>query len=228
MHGALLLLVVFGCIALLLGFSRWLAHRHWAATGNVAIGVALLVVAYAYWPAAANLQSYERLRGRPTLVAQLHCERTGPKAFRVTLTRLPDGRMQVYQLNGDQWRIESRTLLWKGRAAQVGLQPNYRLERLAARYVQAQRPANLPTDQPLPPPDSFDLADADEAGADVWAQSRTGQRWAKRVEAGRVYGPWRPLADGARYDVWMSHDADGRTARMDATAANEAGVAAMR
>jgi hypothetical protein len=78
MHGALVLLVAFGCIALLLGFSRWLAHRHWAATGNVAIGLVLFVIANAYWPATANLRSYERLRERPTLVAQLHCERTGP------------------------------------------------------------------------------------------------------------------------------------------------------
>lgn len=228
MHGALVLLVVFGCIALLLGFSRWLAHRHWAATGNVAIGLVLFVIANAYWPAAANLRSYERLRGRPALVAQLHCERTGPREFRVTLTRLPDGRMQVYQLNGDQWRLEARTLLWKGRAAQVGLQPNYRLERLGARYVQSQRPPDLPPGEPLPPPDGFDLADADEAGADVWAQARTGQRWTTQVEAGRVYGPWRPLVDGARYDVWMRHDAGDLAARMDATAANEAAAKAMR
>lgn len=136
--------------------------------------------------------------------------------------------MQVYQLNGDQWRLEARTLLWKGRAAQVGLQPNYRLERLAARYVQPQRPADAPPNEPLPPPDSFDLADADEAGADVWAQARTGQHWTTQVEAGRVYGPWRPLVDGARYDVRMSHDASARAARMDATAANEANAKAMR
>lgn len=229
MPGALLalVLVAFGCIALLLGFSRWLAHRHWAAAGNVAIGVLLLGVAQAYWPVASNLESYARLHARPTLVAQLHCERTGPSEFRLTLTHLPGGRMQVYQVNGDQWRLEARTLIWKGPAAQVGVQPAYRLERLSARYLRARRPAEPPANDPLPAPDSFDLAEADEIGADVWARARTGQGWTEQVEPGRVYGPWRPLADAARFDVWLSHGSD-LDARMDVTAANEAGAKSMR
>jgi hypothetical protein len=229
MPGALLalVLVAFGCIALLLGFSRWLAHRHWAAAGNVAIGVLLFGVAQAYWPVASNLESYARLHQRPTLVAQLHCERTGPGEFRLTLTHLPGGRMQVYQVNGDQWRLEARTLIWKGPAAQIGVQPAYRLERLSARYLRARRPAELPANDPLPPPDSFDLAEADEIGADVWARARTSQGWTEQVEPGRVYGPWRPLVDAARFDVWLGHGGD-LAARMDVTAANEAGAKAMR
>jgi hypothetical protein len=227
MHGALLLLVVFGCIALLLGFSRWLAHRHWAAAGNVAIGVVLFLVAHTYWPAAANLRSYERLPAPSMPVAQLYCERTGARSYRVTLTRLPEGRMQVYQLEGDQWRLEAKTLLWKGSAARVGLRPKYRLERLSARHVQPQRPADQ-QDTPLPPPVSFALAEPDEGAADVWTQARDGQRWSDQVDAGLVYGPWRPLADGARFEVWMHHDGSTHAPQMDATAANEAAARAMR
>lgn len=194
----------------------------------MATSALLFAIAHVYWPAAANLKSYERLRTQPTLVAQVRCERTGPQEFRVTLTRLPGGRMQVYQLHGDEWRLEARTLIWKGRAAGVGLHPGYRFERLAARNLHLPRPADAPAGPPMPASDGFGLADADEAGEDVWAQARTGERWTSQVEPGRVHSAWRPLADGARFDVWMSYDAAKLMARVEATAGNKAGAEAMR
>jgi hypothetical protein len=224
MHGVILLLVVFGLVALLLAFSRWLARRPWAAAGNVAIGLALFAIAHAYWPAVTNLRTYERLPTTNTLVAQVHCERTGPRAFRVTVTRLPDGRMQVYEMTGDEWRLEARTLIWQGRAERLGLPSSYRFERLSARYLHADRPVGEASETLPTPPTSYGLADADEIGEDVWSQARTGQRWSGQVEPGRVYGPWRPLADGARFDVWMSRPPGLPNARLDATAANEAGA----
>jgi hypothetical protein len=230
MPGALLLLVALGIVALLLGFSRWLARRPWAAAGNVVVGLTLLYVARALWPAAANLETYERLPSRNTVVAQVYCERTGPRQFRVTLTRLPDGRMQVYGLDGDEWRLEAKTLLWLAGAARIGLPSSYRWERLSARDLRPHRPVGAvdeAADTTLALT-GYDLADADDVGEDVWAQARTGLRWASYVEPGRAYAPWRPLADGARYDVWLSRDPTALRARMDVTAANEAGAKAMR
>jgi hypothetical protein len=216
MIGPLLLIVFFGCVALLLGFSRWLAHRPWAAAGNVAIGLLLFSAAYAWWPAALHLRTYEPIPANAA-VAQVYCERTGAATFRVTLTRLPDGRMQVYEVGGDEWRLDARTLVWKGRVRQLGLQPGYRLERLSARYLRSARPADAGAEIRLP--EGFALADLDEVGADVWSQARTGQRWGNLVEPGRAYGPWRPLADKARYEVWMSHEPDALDVRLEARAA---------
>jgi len=225
MLGAPLLIVLLGCVALLVGFSRWLAHRPWAAAGNVTIAVLLFAVAFVWWPALLHLRTYERI---PTNgpVAQVYCESTGTKTYRVTLTRLPSGRMQVYEVGGDEWRLDARTLVWKGRARQLGLWPSYRLERLSARYLRSARPADA--DEEMRLPEGFALADAEEVGEDVWSQARTGQRWANEVEPGRVYGPWRPLADKARYDVWMSHEPDALDVRLEALAAGAAAPQAMR
>ena len=216
MLGPLLLIVFLGCVALLLGFSRWLAHRPWAAAGNVAIAVVLFAVAYVWWPTVLHLRTYERIPANG-VVAQVYCERTGEKTFRVTFTRLPSGRMQVYEIGGDEWRLDARTLVWKGRARQLGLQPSYRFERLSARHLRSARPADAGEEMRLP--EGFALADLEEVGVDVWSQARTGQRWADEVEPGRAYGPWRPLVDKARYDVWMSHEPDALDARLDARAA---------
>jgi hypothetical protein len=227
MLGALLVIVVFACVALLLGLSRWLARRPWAAAGNVTVGVMLFAIAHAYWPAVLHLQTYERMPD-DAMIAQVHCERTGPQTYRVTLTRLPSGRMQVYHLGGDQWRIDARTLVWNGRAASLGLPSSFRLERLSARHVRAGSTASVDTEPAaLRLPGGYTLSEINEVGEDVWSQARAGQRWVESVEPRHAYGPWRPLADGARFDVWMTHAPGTSDARLDARPANEAGTGAM-
>jgi hypothetical protein len=230
MQGALIVCVIFAVVALLLALSRWLAGRPWAAAGNVAVALLLLYVAHGYWPAVLNLETYQSLPDVSGPVAQVHSERTGPRAYRVTLTRLPTGRMQVFEIRGDEWRIDSRTLAWQGRAAQLGLQPGHRFDRLSARYLRtagAAAPAEGGSEVTLPLPASFELGAAEEPGVDVWAQARTGVRWASVVDARHAYGPWRPLADGARYDVWIVRTAVPGQSRLEARPANEAAVKAM-
>lgn len=223
---AMIVLVAFGLIALLLGLSRWLARRPWAAAGNVAIALLLFFVVHRYWPAALHLQTYEDLPAS-AMVAQVHCERTGPRAYRVTLTRLPGGRMQVYLMSGDEWRLDARTLLWQGRAAVLGLQDGYRLDRLVSRYLSAAPGDGADPDAPLPPPTGFELGGTDEPGEDIWAQARTGARWQDSITASHVYGPWRRLAEGARYDVWMLRDPRTGAITMEARPGNEAASQAM-
>jgi hypothetical protein len=229
MLGVLLLLTLFGIVALLLGFSRWLARRPWAAAGNVAIALVLFTFVRVGAPAAQHLRTYEPMPANG-IVAQVHCERTAPRTYRVTLTQLPAGRMQVYELAGDAWRIDARTLVWKSRAARLGLSPGFRWERLTARDTRAGSPSadgDAADADAARGPEGYGLSDPDEVGEDVWSQARTGQRWAGDVEPGRAYGPWRPLADGARFDVWLTHAPGTFDAQLDAKPANEAGARAM-
>jgi hypothetical protein len=220
---AILVLIVFGLLALLLGLSRWLARRPWAAAGNALVGLTLLLLAHRLWPAVTYLQTYEPLPAHG-MIAQVYCERTGPRRYRLTLTRLPAGHMQVYELAGDEWRLDARTLAWKGYAAQVGLQPGFRLERLSARYL---RPEAEEDGEPVAAaPASYSLSDRD-AGEDVWAQARTATRWERQVDPRHALGPWRPLADGARYDVWMTGSSSRQGTALDATPGNEAAAKAM-
>ena len=237
MLGVIALCVAFGLLALLLSLSRWLAHRQWAAAGNLALAVLLLLVAHRLWPPVLHLQTYETMRPRG-LIAQVHCERTGPSAYRVTLTRLPAGHMQVFEMAGDEWRLDVRTLVWTGPAAQLGLPDSFRLDRLSGRYLHtelasatAPTSAAAPGARPAPArlvPASFALSDEQEAGEDIWAQARTDSRWKAHVDARHAYGPWRPLASGARYDVSMTRAPGQAEAVLDARPANEAAAKAMR
>lgn len=220
MLGVIALCVAFGLLALLVALSRWLARRPWAAAGNLAVGLGLLAVAQWLWPPVLHLQAYERMPARTSqVIAQVHCEQTGPGTYRVTLTRLPAGRMQVLEMAGDEWRLDARTLVWIGRAADLGLPDSYRLDRLGGRYTGTAAAAA---------PASYALTDEDEPGEDIWAQARTESVWASRIDARHAYTPWRALADGARYDVSLARPRGAADPALDARPANEAAAKAMR
>ncbi len=222
MSSVIVVSVVFAALALLLAFSRWLARRPWAAAGNLLVALLLLVFVYRVWPAAANLRTFDEVpRAGP--VAQVYAERIAPHAYRVTLTRLPAGRMQVFDVVGDEWRLAARTLTWRNRAVQVGLAPAYRLERLSGRYL---RRDDTGTTAALP--SSFDLSDADEIGEDIWAQARIGSHWERLADARKAYGPWQPLAHGARFDVWLIREERSAAPALDVRPANAAAAKALQ
>ena len=207
MLGVIAVCVAFGLLALLLSLSRWLAHRPWAAAGNLAVGLGLLVFAQWLWPPVLHLQSYEPMRTKAP-VAQVHSERTGPSSYRVTLTRLPAGRMQVLEMAGDEWRLDARTLVWIGRAAKLGLPDSYRLDRLSGRYLQANR---VHTAGKLPPerrgrtgrrhlgpgPDGVAMAGPYRRPPRLWPLEGAGGRRPLRRRAGAAAGPAGGRARGA-------------------------------
>jgi hypothetical protein len=211
-HGVAVVVTCFALVALLLAWSRWLAGRRLAAAGHVAMAIVAAAGALLMWSVTAGLESYEPVvQGQP--IASLFVERTGPQGFRATLTRLPAGRVQVFELSGDEWRLEARTLDWQDLAAQVGLDRMYRLQRLTTR-------ATRPLSGPEAAGSSFSLGT--DASNDLWARGRTSPAWMRYVHGGHADGPWRPLANGAHFTIWL----DGEALRVDA--ANEAAAAAMK
>jgi hypothetical protein len=184
-------LASFGSLVLLLALSRWLAGRRWACLGHLALAAVLLLSAAWLHPIAANLATYQARR-MDAPIAELACERTSTRSYRVTLTRLPAGHMQVFEVSGDQWQIDARTLAWRDKPLALGLKPAYRLDRLSTRFVRAAEDESAP-------PSSYALVE--EVGDDVWAQARIGTAWSTYAVAEHAQGPWLPLADAARYQV---------------------------
>ena len=225
MQGVLVVTVVFAALAVLVAYSRWLAGRRWAAAGNLLVALLLFTFARVFWPAAANLASYQPMP-REGPVAQVFCERTGPGIYRLTLTRLHEGRMQLFEMAGDEWRLDIRTLAWRDSATRLGLAPSFRLDRLSGRFLSTASPVAAPAAAPVLP-SGYPLSEYDEPGEDLWAQARTGSLWERHADAGHIYSSWRPLAHGGRYDVWLSHEG-GNGARLEARPANEPAAKAVQ
>jgi len=189
--GAAVVLAFFALVAAILAVSRRMAGHRLASAGHLVLAAACAGGALLSWSLAQDFSNYRRLDERQA-IAELYLERTGSRRFRVTLTRLPHGRIQVFELAGDQWRIDARTLEWRNEAERLGVRPRYRLEQLNARDTTG-------TGGPAESVTAYDLGD--DAGPDVWTKARTRPLWARQADARTAYGPWRPLTNGARFEV---------------------------
>jgi hypothetical protein len=198
MSAPLILVAGFALVTALLAWTRWLAGRRWAAAGNLVLALAAISMVATLWPVAGDLASYQPMRSNQP-VAEMFFEQAGAHRYRATLTRLPSGRMQVFELEGDEWRLGARGLDWTPRAAALGLEPAYRLDILEARSTEAEA-------VPAAEPARFTLHEA--RGSDLWARLDAGSRWSAVAMALKIEGPWQPMAHRQRFNV-----------RLDGTAA---------
>src|SRR6185295_13642967 len=154
-------------------------------------GLLLLAVAALTFTVSMNLHTYARLMHEQP-VAQIIFEARGPQRHRATLTQMPGGQMQVFVLAGDEWQLDARVLKWKGWANLLGLDAQYRLERVSGRYRELEQERK---------DERTVYALSENPGIDLWTASIDHKRWLPFVDA--VYGSavYLPMADGARYEV---------------------------
>jgi hypothetical protein len=207
-----LLIAIFGLLLLALACQRLFRARFIAATGSGLMGVVLLAVAGLLFVVSLNLHTYNRLTHEQP-VAEIVFEARGPQRYRATLAQVPSGEMQMFMLAGDEWQLDARVLKWKGWANLLGLDAQYRLERVSGRYraIDQER-----TDERTV------YALSENPGVDVWTLSVDNPRWLPFVDA--IYGSatYLPMADGARYEVAITQS--GLIARpMNETAKAAAG-----
>jgi hypothetical protein len=207
-----LALALFGIVLLALACHRIYRARWIAGSGALLGGTALLALAAVLFIVSLNLHTYARLTYEAP-VAELVFEKRGPKTYQLTMVRIPSGDLQIFMLEGDEWQLDARVLKWKGWATLLGLDAQYRLERLSGRYrdIEDERTAKR-TVYPL----------TENPGLDLWSLATDHPERLPFVDA--VYGSatYLPMADGARYRVTLSQT--GLLARpMNNAAAQAAG-----
>jgi len=156
-----------------------------------------------------NIQTYARLTyERP--VATLTLRQIGPQYYEINLVQPPrEGQAAaagaLYPVHGDDWRIEAQVLRWKPWANVLGLDAQYRLDRLSGRYRAIEQELHGERS-------AYDLAAA-EANArngavpfkvEAWDAIRRYRRYVDAADT--LYGSaaYMPMADGARYEVWIT------------------------
>jgi hypothetical protein len=210
MRAPLLVLAGFAIAAALIAWSRWLSRRRWAAAGNLLLAVVAALAAGMGWPIVRHLETYETaVHGRA--IASIHVEKSGSHRQRVALTHLPSGRMQVFELTGDEWRLVVRELGWMPAATALGLEPLYRIESLDSRDSSASD-QRAPTVIPL----------AEAHGFDLWAGATPGSVWSKAAVPGARMSRWEPLADGERFEIHI--EGDGLAVERSEATASAAGA----
>jgi len=186
--GAAAVIALLAALSALLGASRVFGGRYGAAAGYVALAAVLGAVALTFWRLAPDLASYRRTTESEAL-AELVFERTGPGQFRVTMTRLPDGRMAVFEMRGEEWRMQARTLAWAPAGWDPGVGSRLRLERLEGRFPDSAAAGDAA-------PSAYPLG-ADTRG-DAWSSARAGETWSRLLTAELAASPWYPMVHRAR------------------------------
>ena len=126
-----------GLLFWLLSLARLRKRRLLSAGSHGITGSLLLAIATAVGAVALNLHIYQRLTYEQP-VAELNFERLALHRFRATLD-FPSGARRVLLMNGDDWQLDARILKWKDLATLLGLNTEYRLERLSGRFRDFQR-----------------------------------------------------------------------------------------
>jgi len=202
-------LAVIGGLILIVGLASLFRGRLFGGLFGAAGGALMLVVALAVALLGQNIQTYGRLTyERP--VATLTIRQLAPQYFEATVTQPAEGeqpaRTAVYPVNGDEWRMEAQVLKWKPWANVVGLDSQYRLDRLSGRYQ------NI--DQERSGARSVHALSGGEVATgplaalpwslSVWDTARKYRRYVDAVDT--LYGSaaYMPMADGATYEVWIT------------------------
>ena len=189
-----LILGVLGLLLLAIGFRRLFRARFVTGSGSLLLSLAFLAFAGLIFVVGTNLHTYARLTYERPL-AELVFQGIGPQRYRVTITSRPAGDMQVFMMNGDEWQLDARVLKWKGWANLLGLDAQYRLERLSGRYrdIDQERAA---------PRSVYGLSD--NPGIDLWVWAQEHPTWLPFVDS--VYGSatYLPMVDGGRFQVSLT------------------------
>ncbi|HEX7235931.1 MAG TPA: hypothetical protein VF405_03145 [Gammaproteobacteria bacterium] len=97
------------------------------------LGVVLLFAAFSVVLLTATIYTYHRLSGE-TLIAELRFDAAGDRQYVAHLRTGDRCEDRSFPLYGDQWRVDAEFLKWKYWALLLGLDSQYRLDRLEGRY----------------------------------------------------------------------------------------------
>lgn len=160
--------------------------------GGVFLGAAAIVGLL-----GLNIQTYHRLTyERP--VATIELAQKGPQLFDATMVEPASGDQpevtRTLEIHGDEWRLEARVLKWKPWANILGLDSQYRLDRLSGRYQDTQQ--ELTGER-----SAYDIRPTRTSGIDLWPLARQFSQYAPVVDTLYGSGAYMPMRDGARYEV---------------------------
>ena len=193
-------IALIGLLLFLMALRRLWGRRLISGTLEGLTGLLLLALSILAGALFINLLTYDRLT-RERLVAEIRFQARTPQLFwaYVAPAKKDPG---IFEMRGDEWQMDARVLKWRGMALVLGFDTVYRLDRLSGRYHDIRQERSGPRTV-------YTLSD--EPGLDIWTLVRRHARWIPWVDA--LYGSatYMPMADGARYGVFIS--ASGLLAR---------------
>ncbi|MAD46730.1 MAG: hypothetical protein CMI02_04070 [Oceanospirillaceae bacterium] len=154
------------------------------------LGFVLLLAVIAGIFMLVDLWSYKQLLQEQPL-ATVSVYQLDDQVYDLTLAGV-DGDEQRYKIQGDQWQLDVRLLVWKGPLGAIGKMPLYRLDRLSGRYLSLEQERTAERSV-------YSLSDS--RWIDLWTALKGHDFWLE-AESGRAV--YMPLVNGAVYAVHLT------------------------
>ena len=100
---------------------------------KLSLSLLVLLAAFGVVLLTATIYTYSTLTAE-TLIAELRFDRTGERQYLAHLQTGDRCAERTFPVFGDQWRVDAEFLKWKYWALLLGLDSQYRLDRLEGRY----------------------------------------------------------------------------------------------
>jgi hypothetical protein len=149
-------------------------------------GAASVMLAFSYY-------GYDRLIDEQP-VATVQFTESGPHDF-VARVMIKGETDQVFHLQGNEWQMDARVVIWKPPATLLGLDPIYQLDRISGRY------ANIDEEKTK---DRTVYSLSEPVALDVWQFARKYPKLLPGVDAQYGTATYLPMAQGAIYEVKMT------------------------
>ena len=146
---------------------------------------------------SASVYTYHRLSGE-TLIAELRFDQSGDREYAAHLRTGDRCDERVLTVYGDQWRVDAEFLKWKYWALLLGLDSQYRLDRLEGRYRSV-------VDQNSQPKLAHDLRD--ETAVDVVSLAEGLGRWNFLIDASYGSSTYQDIDPANVYYVYRTQTA---------------------
>jgi len=194
------LIAIVGLAFAVTGIKRLFQRRFFHAAGLEISGLFFLLLASSAFLLASNLHTYQRLVFEQA-IAEISFQQLSAQEYRADIKSLDSDLRQAVDLHGDEWQLDAQVLTWQGVATLFGLDANYRLHRIAGRYLdideEQQRPRSV-----------YSLAKkamlVDDEKFDLWQFAHQHQDWMRWVDAAYGSAVFLPMTDGAKYSIAIS------------------------
>ena len=189
-----IVLLLLTLMFIVLGIGRFLRGRLLTASIQSLSSVILFIFSLSLLSIAMNLYSYERLTYEQP-IAELTFNQVDKQLFQVEISYQNDNETDIFIINGDEWQIDARVIKWQGWVQLLGLNAQYRLERISGRYTDIE-------EERLKTRSVYSLGPRDEI--DYWKLINDYKKWLRWVDAYYGSATYLPMADDATYEISLT------------------------
>lgn len=127
-------LAVVAAIAIVYSAIKLLVGKHWFLSWlRGTFGLCLLLLGGMLLFTALDIYSYRQLAVERN-IATISFVSVGSQKYLATFAET-DGEDQFFELNCDQWQLDTRIIKWNDWFNRMGLETGYRLDRINGRYL---------------------------------------------------------------------------------------------